>query len=275
MTNPVPEMAKYPHDMPVVLTYGGGTNSSAILVELIKRGYPAPNLIVFADTGAERPQTYSHISRMSMYAVDNGYPEILIVKNTQPSKMGGLYEMCMHYGRLPAVAYGFKSCSYQYKIEPVRKLIEERFGKKTPYLKIVGYDAGEERRVDNAKGKETEFQTNWYPLIEWGMDRDACIESLRESGIPLAGKSSCFMCPNSRQQEVRDLVRQYPEYKIKIVDLEKRAWDASLADGITPAAVGLGRSWRWTDMLANGDLFDAPDIDKPMPCGCYDGDDEP
>ena len=265
---------KYPHDMPVVLTYGGGTNSSAILVELIKRGYPAPDLIVFADTGAERPHTYAHIGIMSMYAQNNGYPEILIVKNNQPSKKGGLYEMCMHYGRLPAVAYGFKSCSYQYKIEPVRKLIEDRLGKKTTYLKIVGYDSGESRRVSSAAGKETEYQTNWYPLIEWGMGRDECIDSLIGAGVPIAGKSSCFMCPNSRQQEVRDLVRQYPEYKIKIIDLENRAWDASLADGIVPRVVGLGRSWRWTDMLSNVDMFDAPDINADMPCGCYDGEDD-
>src|SRR5690606_28906294 len=102
---------KYPNDLPAVLTYGGGTNSSAILVELINRGYEPPALIIFADTGAEMPHTYAHIKVMSEYAVKNGYPKITTVRSHQKSKAGGIYEMCMRQKILPAAAYNSKSCS--------------------------------------------------------------------------------------------------------------------------------------------------------------------
>ena len=42
-----------------VVSYGSGTNSTAMLVGLHERG-EKPDLILFADTGGERPDTYRH-----------------------------------------------------------------------------------------------------------------------------------------------------------------------------------------------------------------------
>lgn len=41
-----------------VLAYGGGVNSTALLVSLHQRGIPI-DLILFADTGGELPSTYA------------------------------------------------------------------------------------------------------------------------------------------------------------------------------------------------------------------------
>lgn len=45
-----------------VVSFGGGVNSTALLVGLEERE-ERPNYIVFADTGGERPGTYAHIKK--------------------------------------------------------------------------------------------------------------------------------------------------------------------------------------------------------------------
>ena len=47
-----------------VVSYGAGTNSTAMLIGLHERG-ERPDLILFADTGGERPETYRHRDAVS------------------------------------------------------------------------------------------------------------------------------------------------------------------------------------------------------------------
>ena len=45
-----------PHpDCPLVVAYGLGVDSTAMLIEFVRRGI-RPDLILFADTGGEQPQ---------------------------------------------------------------------------------------------------------------------------------------------------------------------------------------------------------------------------
>ena len=264
---------KYPNDLPAVLTYGGGTNSSAILVELIKRGYEPPELIIFADTGAEMPHTYAHIKIMSEYAVKHGYPAIRIVRNEQPSKNGGnIYDHCLDKRMLPGIAYGHKNCSVQFKIEPVQKHVLSVIGKNN-HVRIIGYDFDEIKRAENTKGKQYDYEHQWFPLIEWEMGRDECVKSLIDAGLPLAGKSSCFICPNMRPHEIKKMAAEYPNLMAKAIDLEYAAAERRFEEGKQSGIYGLGRTWRWEDLIATDDMFGFTDLNCSTPCGCYDGDD--
>lgn len=63
-----------------ILSYGGGTNSTALLLGLYERHIPI-DLILFADTGAEHPHTYRHIEDMQKWLAEHGLPDITVVKN--------------------------------------------------------------------------------------------------------------------------------------------------------------------------------------------------
>lgn len=41
----------------IVVSYGGGTNSTALLVGMVNNKI-IPDAIIFADTGGEKPETY-------------------------------------------------------------------------------------------------------------------------------------------------------------------------------------------------------------------------
>lgn len=47
-----------------IVSYGAGMNSTAMLVEMVRRGEECA-AVVFADTGGERPETYEHLMNIT------------------------------------------------------------------------------------------------------------------------------------------------------------------------------------------------------------------
>ena len=56
-----------------IVSFGGGTNSAALLIGLYKHKIPI-DLITFADTGAEHPHTYQFIEIGSPQCSMTGLP---------------------------------------------------------------------------------------------------------------------------------------------------------------------------------------------------------
>ena len=51
-----------PKNSGVVVCYGGGVDSTAMLIAMRDQGI-RPDLITFADTGAEKPETYEQVEK--------------------------------------------------------------------------------------------------------------------------------------------------------------------------------------------------------------------
>lgn len=247
---------------PLAVAYGGGTNSSAMLIEMQRRGV-VPDLILFADTGGELPETYDFIATFSKWLVSNGMPEITQVRYAKET----LEENCLRSNILPSLAYGFKSCSLKYKVQPQNKFLNNWQPAKDCWksggrvLKLIGYDAGESRRVKDYDDKKYIYE---YPLVRWGWNREKCVQVVAGAGFRPA-KSSCFFCPAMRKVEVLELARTHPELARRAVAIERNAHLKKI--------VGLGRNWKWEDLIRSDEsqsrLFD--ELPDPVPCGCYDG----
>lgn len=247
----------------VLVSYGAGTNSTAMLIGLHERG-ERPDAILFADTGGERPETYAYVQRMSRWCVEHGFPAIeSIVKGGRKQT---LEEDCLEKHVLPSVVYGFKKCSQKYKIEPQEKWANNNEQCRAIWkaggtvTKLIGIDANEEHRARISDDKKTTFR---YPLIEWGWGRDECVEVIRDAGLCQPGKSSCFFCPSMRKPEIRALAVTHPDLMARALAIE--------ANAETHTVVGLGRHFRWADLLATPDMFADEYFGIDEPCGCYDG----
>jgi len=247
----------------MIVSWGGGTNSTAMLIEMHDRQM-RPDLILFADTGGEKPHTYQFIPIFSRWLHDHDFPEILIVSNDGIYKT--LENNCLTKKMLPSLAYGFKSCSDKYKRRPQEKFAKtwepavkcwEAGGKVT---KVLGIDAGEAHR---AAIQDDKLYRYTYPLIEWNWDREDCERIITEAGLPQPGKSACFYCPASKKKEIRELKQVYPELFDRAIAMEK---NAKLTD-----VKGLGRRFSWEDYInadeAQGRLF--PEVFE-APCMCVD-----
>jgi hypothetical protein len=250
------------------VSYGGGTNSTALLVGLHERGQ-RPDVILFADTGGEKPNTYEHVRVVSDWCQSVGFPEIVTVQTQD--KAGAYFTLeqrCLDNKMLPSIAYGFKACSEKHKRRPQDRYMnnhppavaEWKTGSKV--IKLIGYDADEERRakiLDDAK------YIYKYPLIEWDWGRDECLEAIERAGLPQPGKSACFFCPSSKKKEIIALSKEHPVLFARAVAMERNADLHTIK--------GLGRSFSWEELVraseAQRDLFGESGVS--VDCGCYDG----
>lgn len=231
---------------PIAVAFGGGTNSTALLVGMIERGV-YPDLILFADTGSEKPHTYEHIIEVNEWLADRAVAPIITVR--KGGRQESLEENCLRMDMLPSIVYGYKSCSSKFKREPQDKFCNNWAPARAAWAaglkvqKYIGYDADEERR---AKIKADDKYDYVYPLIEWGWGREECVEAIARAGLPQPGKSACFFCPSSTRDEIDALKQTYPVLFYRALALETNA-EANLQ-----TVAGLGRRFSWHEH-ADGD----------------------
>ncbi len=244
-----------------IVAYGGGVNSTAMLIGLTQQNIIV-DYIIFSDTGGEKPETYAYIEYFSKWLVQNGQPEITVVKTTD--KEGNVMTLeadLLKRGALPPIAYGWKTCSDRWKTRPFNKYVNKLIEKNVKPIKYIGFDFKEGHRV---KADITGKFENQFPLVEWQWDRKKCLEVIINEGLCAPPKSSCFFCPNMRKKEVLALS---PELQERAVQIEISAKNSLIE------LKGLGRNYAWGDLIKYGNsqsgLFDDLELFQ-TPCECTD-----
>jgi hypothetical protein len=255
---------------PLVVSYGGGLNSTAMLVGFRDRGI-VPSLILFADTGAERPETYAHVHQISAITQLWWGLAIETVRNLYKGAPDNLDDACLRAASLPSLAYGRKACSQRHKIRPQQKRLKQWMRERgiTTVTKAIGFDSNERHRtVKKYDGQFAKGLTEaaWYPLVEWGWARTDCAAAVAAAGLPVPGKSACYMCPASKRSEVLALRKDHPELFAKALEIERRAQ----ATNWTKRGLG-GENNLWADWVTHEDNSPWLDLEPVhVPCGCID-----
>ena len=247
------------HCYPIVVSFGGGVNSTALLVGMQERGL-VPTAILFSDTGGEKPETYRHIEDVREWCHGVGMPDITTVRNKTT-----LEEACLGKETLPSKAFGFGTCSSRFKLEPQWKHATA-MGWKSPTW-LVGIHAGETRRA--TRFENTRGDAIRYPLIDWGWQQDDCRQAIERAGLNVPVKSACFFCPAMRKAEVIQLSEQHPELFERAIEMERAAIEA----GNLETVKGLGRRWTWENLVAadRDQLRLFQDDQAPLCDACFDG----
>lgn len=252
----------------VLVSYGGGTDSTAALIAMIARNEPPPLAILTGNTGGEWPRTYAYIELFSDFLQHYGYPRVTILHRQRRDKTWkSLEQDCLDRGWLPSVAYGWKTCSQKWKVEPQDKFANNhpeckaawKAGRKV--VKVIGYNYGE---VHRARFGENEKYRWRYPLIELELTKEKAEHLIRSVGLPLPGKSACFFCPHAKKSEIIQLAEEHPDLAQRALQLEHGARRN------TKKVKGLGRKFAWSDVLADYNFQVEEDPYDEKPCGCYD-----
>ena len=113
--------------VPLFVACGLGVNSTAALIMLHRLG-DRPDAILFADTSAEKPDTYAYRDTLNDWLRSVNFPEIVTVKRDvdhgrqkHEAKYSTLEEECLVKNCLPSIAYFHRSCSDKWKQEPQEK----------------------------------------------------------------------------------------------------------------------------------------------------------
>ena len=230
-----------------VVSFGGGTNSTAMIIGMYLHKIPI-DLILFADTGGEQPHTYEFIETFNGWLEKHGLPQITSVQyHDKDGNRLTLEQECINSGTLPSIAYGFKRCSLKHKIGTQEKFCnnyqpcKEVWASGQRVQKYIGYDAGETRRIQHAApiDEADKKYEKHYPLYEWGWTREECVRVIERAGLPKPGKSSCFFCPSMKKKEIQALWENHPDLFQRAIDLEHGAAATSRT------VKGLGRDWSW------------------------------
>jgi hypothetical protein len=216
---------------PVLAAWGAGLDSTAMLVELVSRGEPVDQ-VLFADTGAEKPDTYASVPLFRRWLGARGVPSEVVryrpsnFKNWPPYHT--LTENLLTNGTLPGVAFGRGTCSQKWKVAPQHAWAKTwppaiaAWARGEKVVKLIGFDCSraDDRRYAEAARRDDPLYHHRYPLREWGWTRADCARRIADAGLPPPPKSACFFCTASRPDEVRSL----PSAQLRLIVLiEARA----------------------------------------------------
>lgn len=196
-----------------VLNLGAGRQSVALLAMALAGEIPMPDLVIHADTGHERKQTYQYMEQIVGPRCQAAGLPLLIVSNgnirqdTLRSVREGTRIANAPYfvdkgngkkGKLNRL------CTSEYKIVPITRAIRSHLGiakgfpvhTKAHPIHVeqwIGIATEESKRANGNSGLV--WSTLRYPLIELGMSTADCIAKIKELGWPVPVKSACIACP--------------------------------------------------------------------------------
>lgn len=205
-----------------------GKDSVAMVLRLIEEGWPLTHVIFF-DTGMEFSCIYDVLEEVKRRLPKN--VSLVVLKPPRPF----LEEMLLkpvnrHDG---TVGYGCDWCGGKcrwmtgYKVKGINDFLKSLDG---PYIQYVGIAADEAHRAK-------EEQNKVYPLIDWGMTEQECLDYCYSKGINwlengvnlykgVSGlklfRVSCFCCSNKRYMEIYFMYKYLPQYFSRLKALQSR-----------------------------------------------------
>jgi len=268
----------------LVVSYGMGLDSTAMLVEMHNRGI-RPDLVLFSNTGAEKPETYAYLDIIDAWLVKVGFPTVTVVSYDPPrAPYTDLESKCLANETMPSIVFNPRtkhSCALVFKRDAMVKYLKgwkpglAAIGRGERIVKAVGYDdsAADRKRRTRADAKTEKMRLKvlertdvgkrplaemweaahcdfWYPLADWGLDRAALTKIIEAAGLPVPVKSACFFCPASKPEEVVELKLKHPDLYRRAVEMERRAYEGKHARKRRAAGLsvipGLGiGGWAW------------------------------
>lgn len=216
-----------------VLSNGGGTQSCAVAVLIYQGALPKPDLVIMVDTEREASDAIEYqLKHIKPLFDEMGVPFLVVKKSkwTRDDVVSENDDDCV----LPGFYTEFSGrdkhgkcnkqpgyCSSKWKVTPLRRELNHRFGEKELTAQGVDFWVGmslEERsRVKYPTGK---WQKR-YPLFEAGILRNQAIKIVEDFGLPTPPRSSCWMCPNRANEEWLFMQQHVPQDFAAAVAFEK------------------------------------------------------
>lgn len=191
-----------------VVSYGAGVNSTALVIFLVENKFPI-DYVVFADTGSEMPETYGYLTYMKKYLDAKKIPfKIVRVRHGD-----SLYDRCIRRKVIPSQTWRW--CTRDLKIRPIYAFYRSL---KSHVYQYVGIDYDEIHRMKDSKA---EYVTNIYPLIDYKIGREKCVEIIKKARLPIPVKSGCYFCPFNNIERWTELHNKHPELFMRAMLLEE------------------------------------------------------
>lgn len=212
-----------------VISYGGGVQSTALLVLAAQRRVEFP-IFLFANVGddSEHPATLDYVRNVARAYAErneielhelkrrrrNGSTETLWERLNRPDLRSIPIPIRMANG-----APGRRSCTSDFKIKVINRWLREHGATvNRPAVVGIGISVDEIHRANKRRAER--YEDIKYPLLDLGFRRDDCVRIIKEAGLPVPPKSACFFCPFRTMEAWRRQRRDEPELFQRSIQLE-------------------------------------------------------
>ena len=220
-----------------VLSLGAGVQSSTVLFKMLENKIKMADVAIFADTGNEPKEVYDYLKylinvtkdKLPIHIVSSGniVDDALATKEKGTNK--GFITMPIYaIDDLGKKSLGRRQCTNNYKIQPINKEVRKILNVKTLRGKniemIMGISTDE---IQRARKPHTQWQINYYPLIEMDMSRHDCKHYVKETNVKQPPRSACIVCPYHSNDEWQHLKDNYPEEFKQAVEFDRAIRDVA------------------------------------------------
>ena len=196
------------------LSYGGGLNSTAMLIEVVRRKMPL-DYVVFADPGFERKGTYDFIERHFMRWILKHNIRFVYVSRYVKGERETILQFWQKNHRVPDIVY--RDCTTKNKIIPIHKFYKKQIMAEK-VIEYMGIHYGEGQRI---KKSATDWITKCYPLYDFRIDKRGCEKIIEDEGLPIPEKSGCPNCFAHNKAAYFKLFRDDPAVFDKAIEIEE------------------------------------------------------
>lgn len=204
----------------LVLNYGGGRQTVAMCVLIVRGILPKPDRIVMADTGRENQSTWDYLENHTQPMLK----AIGLQVEIAPHNLATVQDVYANNGDLLLPVFtkdgklsGF--CSNEWKKRVVDRYLRANDVKEG--TKWLGLALDEKKRWKDIHGKQEGKWVIECPLVEKLLNTDACLEIIKQYGLPTPITSSCWMCPHKRNAQWRHLRDNYPDQFAQACQLDE------------------------------------------------------
>lgn len=190
------------------LSLGMGTGSVALMLHMLDKGMEFE--AVFIDHGGDWPETYEYAE----YLAAQGYKFTRLVPNVRGYT--NLYEFCVARGITPSIQHRW--CTGDWKVAPFNRYV----GRDCNIYLGITYD----ERHRAKPGKHPGNRWYHYPFVDERITRDGAIQLIKDHGLRVPPRSSCWFCPFMKKKDIVRLYVEHPELYAKL-----EAMEASLKPG--------------------------------------------
>lgn len=253
--------------MKQIVSYGGGTQSTAMILMALNGefGLERPDFGVYADTGCE-PQFINDYVDYFIDLVKNRYDftiyktmhkegleKHLLSVPTQPRK-GNFYTCSVppFYTLDEDGTTGMlmRQCTSNYKTDPITKFINSKTDRGELYRVWIGmsFDERERMRISTQKRR-----TNYYPLVDNHVHRQASIDYIKSHGLRSPMRSSCYFCPFHSNQYWEWMKKYHPSEFSRAIKFEEIVQANAKQQGAIKSIPFLHRSCKPIDQVQFSD----------------------
>jgi hypothetical protein len=197
-----------------VLSLGWGVQSWTLAAMAALKETEPYDLLIHADTGWERSETYEFSDRWRKWLASLGQPVITVFDPSRDrvvERGGPVFIPAFTTDPQGKKGKLLRQCTERWKIRPLRREVRaemERRGIRRAAGVVelsLGITTDEFMR---AKDSPIKYIQHRFPLLEQRLSRDDCSKWLVDHGLPSPGKSACTFCPFHSQSVWREMASE-------------------------------------------------------------------